>query len=72
MPPDSDRTALGDFSQLGRFHYQAQVPQAYTHDEAPGRHFHFSVAPTSLLEVIPKKLPLDGVRVHANLLTKIG
>ena len=37
--------------------------------EAPGRHSHSPSAPTSKLESISQKLPLDGAGVHAQFLT---
>ena len=40
---------------------------ACTHEEAPGRHFHFPEAPTPLLEVISNKLLLDGAKVPSRL-----
>ena len=50
----------------------SQLPTACPHEEASGRHFHSSYAPTSRVEEIPNKLPLDGTRVQAKFLTKIG
>ena len=50
----------------------SQFQTACIHEEASGQNFHFLEAPTRLIEVIPNKLLLDGTRVQANFLTKIG
>ena len=60
------------FQYLGWLVILSQLQTDCTHEEASGRHFHFSEAPTSLLEVIFNKLPPDGATVQANFLTKIG
>ena len=59
-----------NYSTLGDS--MSQLPTACPQEEAYGRHFHSSYAPRSIEEVIPNKLPLDGARLHAKFLTKIG